>query len=75
MSDPHLNTLALGMDLTGRTVRNFQGKGFLQSVSPQDFHDLSWLCRNDTPPRREPEFYLPQSSLTATSCSIFALAA
>ena len=49
MSDPHLNTLALGMDLTGRTVRNFQGKGFLQSVSPQDFHDLSWLCRNDTP--------------------------
>mmetsp|Transcript_70976 Transcript_70976/g.169338 ORF Transcript_70976/g.169338 Transcript_70976/m.169338 type:complete len:304 (-) Transcript_70976:89-1000(-) len=34
MSDPHLNTLALGMDLTGR---------------------------NDTPPRREPEFYLPQS--------------
>jgi len=34
MSDPHLNTLALGMDLTGR---------------------------NDTPPRREPEYYLPQS--------------
>ena len=38
MSDPHLNTLALGMDLTGRTVRNFQGKGFLQSVALQERH-------------------------------------
>ena len=35
MSDPHLNTLALGMDLTGRTVlTNFQGKGFF--VSPPE---------------------------------------